>query len=90
MNVESGVNEGIATPVVMVGLAVAASQSLPDGESVSLEISHALRELGVGVIVGAVLGASGRWSSTGHRQQGWIAPGAVASPPSRWLGARWR
>ena len=82
---ESGLNDGIVTPVVMVGLAVAASQLGQTGESVSIEFGAALRELGVGVIVGAVLGAVGALVLNRASQQGWIAPGAVASPPSRWL-----
>jgi NhaP-type Na+/H+ or K+/H+ antiporter len=75
LNVESGLNDGIATPIVMVALAVAASQLGDSTESVSLDISHALRELGIGVVVGAVLGGAGAVILSRASRQGWIAPG---------------
>ncbi|MBK9179483.1 MAG: cation:proton antiporter [Acidimicrobiales bacterium] len=75
LNVESGLNDGIVTPVVMVALAVAASQLGQTSESVSIEFGAALRELGVGVVVGVVLGAVGALVLNRASLQGWIAPG---------------
>lgn len=75
LNVESGLNDGIVTPVVMVGLAVAASQLGQISESVSIEFGAALRELGVGVAVGVVLGAAGALILNRASLYGWIAPG---------------
>ena len=70
ITVESGLNDGIATPVVMVAIAGAASaQGLAEGHGVGT----ALVELAVGVLVGVALGAAGggllRWA----RRRGWSA-----------------
>ena len=75
LNVESGLNDGIVTPVVTVGLAVAASQLGQTCESVSIEFGAALRELGVGLVVGAVLGGVGALVLNWASQHRWIAPG---------------
>jgi len=57
LNVESGLNDGLATPVVL--FAIAAATTLP-GEEVALEES-ALRELAIGLLAGILLGiACGR------------------------------
>jgi len=75
LNVESGLNDGIVTPIVTLSLAVAASQLGQVSETVPYEMGTALRELGVGAAVGALLGAIGalvlNWASRG----GWIASG---------------
>jgi NhaP-type Na+/H+ or K+/H+ antiporter len=70
INVESGLNDGIATPVVMLALAGAASaEGLADAPG----LSEALVELAIGVAVGVAAGAGGgrllRWS----RRRGWAA-----------------
>lgn len=75
LNVESGLNDGIVTPIVTVAIAVAASQLGQTSESVSIEFGSALLELGVGVVVGLVLGAMGALVLNRVSQQGWIAPG---------------
>ncbi len=75
LNVESGLNDGIVTPIVMVALSVAASQLGQSTESVSLDISHALRELGIGIAVGAALGGAGAVILSHASRQEWIAPG---------------
>ena len=55
--VESGLNDGIATPVVMVAIAGAASaEGLAEGHGVGT----ALVELAVGVVVGVALGAAAK------------------------------
>ena len=48
LNVESGLNDGIATPIVTFMLAVAASQIGVDRHSASYDAGQALRELGGG------------------------------------------
>ncbi len=75
LNVESGLNDGIATPIVTVALAVAASQLGITTESVSLELGAALRELGTGVAVGALVGGVGALVLNRAARGGWIAPG---------------
>jgi NhaP-type Na+/H+ or K+/H+ antiporter len=70
ITVESGLNDGIATPLVMVAIAGAASaEGLAEGHGVGT----ALVELAVGVVVGVAVGAAGggllRWA----RRRGWSA-----------------
>jgi sodium/hydrogen antiporter len=71
IDVESGLNDGLATPLVLFFLAGALASGGPAGDEAPLV--HALVELAVGVAVGVVLGAGGarllvsarrtRWSS---------------------------
>ncbi|MCB0914570.1 MAG: cation:proton antiporter [Actinobacteria bacterium] len=64
LNVESGLNDGMATPVVLFAIAAAAGA---EGVSASESVSSALLEIGIGALVGVVLGFGGgrlvRWSS---------------------------
>jgi len=56
LNVESGLNDGLATPVVMFAIVgIAGEEMLSPGESVL----GAVRDLGLGVVVGALVGAVG-------------------------------
>lgn len=75
LNVESGLNDGIVTPVVSVALAVAASQLGHVDETVSIEFGFALRELGIGAVTGAAAGGLGALALNLTSQSGWIAPG---------------
>lgn len=56
LNVESGLNDGIATPVVTFMLAVAAGQLGIVSESESEIIGAALGDLGIGIGIGLILG----------------------------------
>jgi len=89
LNVESGLNDGIVTPVVMFTLAVAAGQLGIEGhDDVSDDGGGALLELAVGLIVGLAvgtvcarlltLGSRRRWMATGARRLGTLAA-ALAS-----------
>lgn len=75
LNVESGLNDGIATPIVTFMLAVAASQLDLVTESPSAEAGAVLRELGVGVVAGLVLGGGGALLLTVTARRGWIGHG---------------
>jgi NhaP-type Na+/H+ or K+/H+ antiporter len=75
LNVESGLNDGIATPIVTVTLAIAASQLGIVGESEAYELGAALRELGAGTIIGIALGAGGGAILTWSSRRAWIAEG---------------
>src|SRR2546423_64426 len=55
IDVESGLNDGLATPLVLFFLAGAVASGGPVGGAAPLV--HALVELAVGVVVGVVLGA---------------------------------
>ena len=70
INVESGLNDGIATPVVMVALAGAASvEGLADAPG----LAEALLELAIGTVVGVALGGGGGWLLRRARDVGWVA-----------------
>jgi NhaP-type Na+/H+ or K+/H+ antiporter len=70
ITVESGLNDGIATPVVMVAIAGAASAEGVPGAS---DVGGALLELLVGAVVGGAAGAVGGWSLREARRRGWAA-----------------
>ena len=73
ITVESGLNDGIATPVVVLAIAGAASVEGLGG----VGPGQALLELAIGVVVGVAVGAGGgallRWA----RREGWAAEGFV-------------
>src|SRR4051795_10782506 len=70
ITVESGLNDGIATPVVVVAIAGAASTS---GSDAFPSAGGAVLELAIGVVIGVVVGLVGgrllRWT----RGHGWAA-----------------
>ena len=57
LNVESGLNDGIAAPVVTLAIALAAFGDV--GEMNPL--IDAVRELGLAIVIGVAIGAVGRW-----------------------------
>jgi len=71
LNVESGLNDGIATPFVNLFLAGAVST-----ETVHVaELGSAVRELLVGAGVGVAVGVAGGWLVSRSVSAGWSAPG---------------
>ena len=89
LNVESGLNDGLATPVVLVAIALG-----QDGGSVRVRptVVHALAELGVGLAVGALLGAGTAWlvsqQLVRQRVDATMVPlAAVAVPLAAYYGA---
>ena len=79
LNVESGLNDGMATPVVLFAIAAAAGVTPEDA------LVDALRELAIGALVGIVAGyASGRLIER-SRRAGWaesaLLPVATLSVP---------
>lgn len=69
VNVESGLNDGIATPFVAVALAGAATTE----HAASPTPLAALAELAMGLLVGAGIGAGGGWLLRLTRRRGWAA-----------------
>jgi sodium/hydrogen antiporter len=70
LSVESGLNDGIVTPVVMLALAGAASaEGLADAPGVAAALLELAVGAGVGVAVGGAGGALLRWA----RRRGWVA-----------------
>jgi sodium/hydrogen antiporter len=64
INVESGLNDGIATPVVLVAVAGAAGAA-------GLGPGEAAAELALGVLIGAVVGGAGGFVVKAARRRGW-------------------
>jgi sodium/hydrogen antiporter len=74
LNVESGLNDGIVTPLVVLTLAIAATELGIAGHH-DLHGGRALIEVGVGVAVGIVLGLGSALLLTLGSGRGWILSG---------------
>ncbi len=74
LNVESGLNDGIVTPIVAFTLAAAASELGIAGHDHSGR-GGALLELAVGVVVGLAVGAGSALLLTFGARRHWILPG---------------
>src|SRR4051812_18194756 len=77
LNVESGLNDGIATPVVTLALAALATES---GVALQGAPSRALLGLLLGTAIGVLVGAAGGILLRQARRYGWSS-GGVAGPP---------
>ena len=71
INVESGLNDGIATPFVSVALAGAATGSQAAGHGPAAAVA----ELAVGVGIGVAVGGAGGVLVNAARRRGWAAEG---------------
>ena len=69
ITVESGLNDGIATPVVMLAIAGAATVEGLDGAG----LGAALAQLAIGALVGVAIGAAGGYLLRLTRRMGWVA-----------------
>lgn len=76
LNVESGLNDGIATPFVKFFLVAAVAGTALESQSEA----HALRELGIGAVGGVAIGAAAAWLLQRTIRSGW------ASRPYRSFG----
>lgn len=70
ITVESGLNDGIVTPVVMLALAGAASA---EGVASAAGLGQAVAELVIGAGVGGAVGVAGGWVLRRARRAGWAA-----------------
>lgn len=70
ITVESGLNDGIATPVVVLALAGAASAEEVAGAG---DVGGAVAELVIGAVVGGALGIAGGGLLRQARRRGWAA-----------------
>ena len=75
INVESGLNDGIATPFVSIAIAGAAT----GGELAGHGPGAAAAELVVGLLIGVALGGIGGLLVNAARRRGWIADGFAGS-----------
>jgi NhaP-type Na+/H+ or K+/H+ antiporter len=76
LNVESGLNDGIATPVVTVAIAVIVLQA---GSTTDFGLAAALLGLPIGVVVGLAIGIAGGTSLRIAHKRGWSSE-AIAGP----------
>ena len=75
INVESGLNDGIATPFVTVALAGVIS----GGHAAGHGAAKALAELALGVLIGVAVGGAGSFLVKTARSRGWVAGSFVGS-----------
>ena len=71
LNVESGLNDGIATPFVLVAVAGAGTAAHESG----IGPGKAVAELAIGLAVGAMVGGVGGWLVRLARSRDWVAEG---------------
>ena len=71
LNVESGLNDGLATPVVLFAITIAA------GAESEQPLVTALEELGKGLVAGVLLGALAGALMGAGRRRGWTEPSLV-------------
>jgi sodium/hydrogen antiporter len=73
LNIESGLNDGIATPVVLVAIAGAATAE----HAASVGPAKAAAELALGVLVGVLVGGAGGLVVRAARSRGWAEAGSA-------------
>lgn len=71
LGVESGLNDGIATPFVTFFIAAAVSDTVAQ---TSVTVASAVGDLAVGVATGVVVGVGGGWLLTRAGRRGWSNP----------------
>lgn len=71
LNVESGLNDGLATPVVAFLIAAAVTESGRDGDGA---VAAALREMGTGAALGVAVGVAGALLLARAARRGWASP----------------
>lgn len=68
LNVESGLNDGIALPAVFLFAALAAGEEAAPG----FWARFAARQIGLGLVIGAVVGVLGAWALDESTRRNWI------------------
>lgn len=74
LNVESGLNDGLVTPLVLV---VAAAIIAGPAEGSSGWVAEAASAIGLGTIAGVVVGVAGALLLRSSIRRGWMLPGAL-------------
>jgi sodium/hydrogen antiporter len=75
INVESGLNDGIATPFVSVAIAGAAAADELAGHGPAVAVA----DLALGLLIGVVVGGAGGLGMNAARRRGWAAEGFAGS-----------
>ena len=71
LNAESGLNDGICVPILFVFIALAVGTNV-EGSSMGLALKLVSEEIGIGLIVGLGLAASGNWFLRFCWERGWV------------------
>lgn len=71
LNVESGLNDGIATPILFLFLALAEAEV--ENGSVGYWARFALEQIGLGLLVGIAIGFIGGWLVDRALRRGWMS-----------------
>ncbi|GAG03492.1 unnamed protein product, partial [marine sediment metagenome] len=95
LNVESGLNDGICVPVLLIFLALA-TETVGDGGTLSMIVDFPLKAIGIGVLVGVILAVLGSQILKICSQRKWVSGSWVQVPVialamfcfglSQWLG----
>ena len=83
INVESGLNDGIATPFVLVAIAGAATAE----HAASTGPGKAVAELALGLLIGAAVGGGGGWLVKVARGRGIRVQAVLVGLPAPWATA---
>ncbi len=75
LNIESGLNDGIATPFVLLFLAFAAATE-EQAQAAGGWLRMALSEIALAVVIGAAIGLVGGWLLRQAAQRGWATDGS--------------
>ncbi len=73
LNVESGLNDGIVAPLVSLAVAVLVGEASNSHDP----LLHAVREIGIGVLVGAGAGLATGWILAYASRRGWTESGTI-------------
>ena len=71
LNSESGLNDGLCVPVLLVFIALAHGNG--GGGSGAAPLKLVMEELGIGVIVGLAVTGAGAWVLTRYANKGWVS-----------------
>jgi NhaP-type Na+/H+ or K+/H+ antiporter len=71
LNFESGLNDGLCVPILLVFVALAIAGGSEGGGTLHA-IELVIKELGIGLLVGLGLTAAGAWAMRWCRDQGWL------------------
>ena len=87
INIESGLNDGIATPFVTLSLAIAVAEETAGNQSWLIVAGE---EIAVAIIVAMVVGGLGGRLTVEARRRGWASQAPNPSRSSRWRSSRTR
>jgi NhaP-type Na+/H+ or K+/H+ antiporter len=71
LNFESGLNDGLCVPILLVFIALSIGEGSEAGGT-SLAVRLVVEELGIGLLVGLGLTTAGAWAMRWCRDQGWL------------------